>query len=217
MDRGNEASTKTDQTQQLPLLALPDYVLFPHTLIPFRIYDQRYRRMVDACLAGRRLIVVCGALANGEPEPIGGLGRVLSDRRYRDGRYDLFVHCLTRVRVESTYQDVPVRLVNVERLDDVPDSDVIQLHATHQRLVSLTARLADTLGDEGGALRKVLGTTDDPAVLSNRLGPLALADPVARQGLLETRSALARCQVLCERFGVELMVGGEASEGALVH
>lgn len=217
MDRGNEASAKTDLTQQLPLFALPDYTLFPHTLVPFRIYDQRYRRMVDSCLAGRRLLVVCGVLSGGESERIGGLGRVLSDRRYHDGRYDLFVHCLARVEIESTHQDVPVRLVNVQRLEDELDPETARLHATHQRLVAMTARLAGALGDGGDALRKVLGTTDDPAVLSNRLASLALSDPGARQHLLEIRSPLARCELLCDRIGAELVTVGEPSHGGLVH
>ena len=50
----------TEAFEALPLLPLPEYTLFPHTLVPFHIFEPRYLKMLDACLAGRRLLVVAG-------------------------------------------------------------------------------------------------------------------------------------------------------------
>ena len=81
----------------MPLFALPSYVLFPHTLVPFHVFERCYLQLIDASLAGDRLLVVSGIPTMddggyGTPFRVAGLGRVVSDRRYRDGRIDIFVH-----------------------------------------------------------------------------------------------------------------------------
>ncbi|MDP6945506.1 MAG: hypothetical protein QF464_15260, partial [Myxococcota bacterium] len=91
---------ETGQTQRgvhhsVPLFALPSYVLFPHTLVPFHVFERCYLQLIDASLAGDRLLVVSGIPTMddggyGPPFRVAGLGRVVSDRRYRDGRIDIF-------------------------------------------------------------------------------------------------------------------------------
>lgn len=224
----------TDTSRELPVFALPEYALFPHTLVPFHVFEERYCGMLESCLAERRLLVVAGlkpgweraarwgaegsataqapALASAhEPihEPIyeiGGLGRVLSDRRFPDGRYNVFVHCIARVRVVRTHRVAPYQVVDVERL---PDLDERPDEALWQRVLALATGLVRAMGPSGTALGKMLGSSDDAAVLTNRLASVLLTEPPARQALLETLSPARRAEVLARRLAAELMEHAE--------
>lgn len=196
-----------DMTHGLPLFPLPRYTLFPNTLVPFHVYEPRYRRMLGDCLTGRRLLVVAGLAPGWEHAPVGaapetlsvaGLGRVLSDRRYPDGRFDLFVHGIARVRVVNTVRFDPWTVVDVEPLADRLAGT---LDGALPRLASVASRLAAALGDDGDGVRELLSSSSDPAVLSNRLAALLVDDYAERQRLLETRCPAARCDRLVSWLG----------------
>lgn len=199
-------------TQELPLFPLPRYTLFPNTLVPFHVYEPRYRRMLADCLSSRRLLVVASLAPGWEVDgaeglapvlPVAGLGRVLSDRRYPDGRLDLFVHGLARVRVTATSSRDAWSVVDVERLPDRPR--VASRDAAH-RLMAIAGQLVTRLGDEGERVRELLASSADPAVLSNRLAALLVEDFDERQALLETLCPAARCERLAGRLA-DLLLG----------
>ena len=208
----------TDTTHHLPVFALPEFTLFKGTLVPFHIFEPRYCEMIERCLADRRLLVVTGLQPGWEAHAVeddapffevGGLGRVVSDRRFPDGRWNIFVHCIERVHV------VDIRLVSdraslrtvvdVQAMPDRVDLDSERLANAAHRMEKLGRSLALEMGQEGAALSKVLGSTDDPGVLSNRLASLVVRQPEERQTLLEQLSPVARCEHLAEVLTTELM------------
>jgi len=211
-----------DETQRLveeswseiPLFPLPDYVLFPHTLVPFHVFEPRYVNMLDDCLSGNRLVVVVGMQPGWELTPeasadtyqVGGIGRIVSDRRLRNGRTNIFVHCIERVKIVRRYEGDAYTTVDVQPLLDRPaGSEEAALSQARDRLVSLGANLARELGPDGGALSKVLGSTGDPTVLTHRLAAMVVPEPVERQNLLELRSPLVRCHRLADHLTQMLM------------
>jgi Lon protease-like protein len=207
----------------LPVLALPEYVLFPYTLVPFHVFEARYREMLDECVAGERLLVVAGLRPGWEHAPptapplfeVAGLGRILSERRFPDGRYNVFVHCLERVRITGMGRRSPYLCVDVEVFDDTTAlGDPEALTILHQRVLGLASRLVLELGEEGDALRKLLVSTEDPTVLSHRLGAVVVEDPLERQGLLEMASVVDRFEVLADRLGQMLMRLGPSAPPA---
>ncbi|MEZ4266670.1 MAG: LON peptidase substrate-binding domain-containing protein [Myxococcota bacterium] len=191
----------------LPLFALPEYTLFPHTLVPFHVFEPRYVSMIDHCLADRRLLVVAGLQPgweslDDEDAPtfaVGGLGRIISDRRLGDSRTNIFVHCTARVRLTRLVQRRPFPIVDaLEVHDDVDVEGPESLRAAADRVLGLVASLARELGGEGAALGKVLSSSDDPVVLSHRLASVVVDDPAERQRLLETTRSVVRCERLAE-------------------
>jgi Lon protease-like protein len=191
----------------LPLFALPEYTLFPHTLVPFHVFEPRYVSMIDHCLADRRLLVVCGLEPGWESlgdtsAPtfrVGGLGRIVSDRRLGETRTNIFVHCTARVRITRVGAFEPFRVVDVRELhDDLTADRPEQVRAAADRVLGLVASLARELGAEGAALGKVLSSSDDPVVLSHRLASVVVDDPAERQELLETTRPVLRCERLAE-------------------
>ena len=205
---------EVEALEALPLLPLPEYTLFPHTLVPFHVFEPRYLKMLDACLAGRRLLVVAGLKPGWEARHreeastyrVAGLGRVVSERRARDGRTNIFVHCVERVELVQDVQVEPFRRVDVRPLMDVQRSDLIaKTDDRYQRLLSLATRLARELGSHGGALSRVLGSTDDPTVLTHRLAAMVVELPEERQQILEIRTPDLRCQLLLDHMTERLM------------
>jgi Lon protease-like protein len=213
-----------DVQHALPLFDVPEFTLFPHTIVPFHVYDERYSGVLDDCLTDRRLMVFAGlkpgwqeAGADAPVYEVAGLGRVLSDRRFHDGRYNIFVHCIARVRIRTQRQLQPYRSVDVELIEDRMESRN-DLVSAHRRILTLGTNLVMTLGEEGGALSKLLCSTQDPGILSNRLGAMLLDEPECRQSLLEERSATARCHILEEVLIANLMrETGLPETGSLVN
>jgi len=194
--------TDRELLTRVPVLPLPEYTLFPNTLVPFHVYEPRFRRMLADCLADGRLLVVA-ALAPGwehraeadvpEVLPVAGLGRVLSDRRYPDGRVDIFVHGIARVSITGPLAVEPWLAADARRL---PDRSRAALGTALQRLIALASRLLAGVGDEGEPARQLLASSPDAAVLSNRLAA-ALVEPFElRQTILELRCPTARCEAL---------------------
>jgi Lon protease-like protein len=209
----HEQAATTSVHDAIPVFDIPEFVLFPHTLVPFHVFEKRYGAMLDACLADRRLMVVAGRKPGWDAQleqdgvfsEIAGLGRVLSDRRFHDGRYNIFVHCISRVRILRTHQFNPYRLVDVEAVEDGP-SRPLGLDAVSEKMRSLGNSLARELGEDGGALSKILASTDDPAILSFRLAGLVLDESEQKQELLELVTAYDRCELLASFFAERLMV-----------
>jgi len=110
------------------LFPLPDHVMFPHVVQPFHIFEDRYRDLTAAALDGDKLITVV-QLANGwesdyngrpATASVGCLGRICTHARLDDGRYNLLVAGLRRVRIASELEPRHAfREAEVELMEDV--------------------------------------------------------------------------------------------------
>ena len=89
------------------LFPLPNLVLFPHVMQPLRIFEPRYKDLLEDALAGDGLIGMA-ALApgwerdyEGRPAiyPIACLGRITAHCRLPDGTYNVLLLGLRRIRL----------------------------------------------------------------------------------------------------------------------
>jgi Lon protease-like protein len=137
------------------LFPLPNLVLFPHAAQDLHIFEPRYRQMTTDALAGDRMIamVLLGANSKkgsglalpqspssalavgweqddaGRPpiRPVACLGRIVADERLEDGRFNLQLKGLCRVRImEELLSPKLYRSARVRVLPDcnVPDSEL---------------------------------------------------------------------------------------------
>src|SRR5271163_2101154 len=89
------------------LFPLPNLVFFPHAMQPLHIFEPRYRQMTADALAGDRLIALVlprpgwEADNTGRPalHPVACVGRILAEQRLSDGRYNILLRGLSRVRI----------------------------------------------------------------------------------------------------------------------
>src|SRR5215207_9928300 len=130
-------------TGRARLFPLPNLVLFPHVVQPLHVFEPRYRQMTADALAGDRLIALALLKPGWESEyegrpafyPVACLGRVVADQQLEDGRYNLLVRGLSRMRVlGEESDDKPYRTARGELLIDGPLPAVPQAKALRKEL-----------------------------------------------------------------------------------
>jgi Lon protease-like protein len=129
------------------LFPLPNLVLFPQVVQGLHIFEPRYRQLMADALSGDKLISLVLLQPGWEDEydnrpavePVGCLGRIGWHERLPDGRYNLRLRGLSRIRIlEELSTD---RLYRVARVQLVPDVAPAEL----SRLTELRHRLADAV------------------------------------------------------------------------
>lgn len=114
------------------LFPLPNLVLYPHVMQPLHVFEERYREMVEDALAGDKLIAMAMLEPGWEDEydsrpPVSEyacLGKIVAHHRLDDGRYNLLVLGVQRVRIDHELDPLrSFRQASVELLDDCYDFD----------------------------------------------------------------------------------------------
>src|SRR5947207_13675245 len=114
---------------QARLFPLPNMVLFPHVVQPLHVFEPRYRQMTADALAGDRLIAITLLQPGWEDQyegrpavhPVGCLGRVVADQLLPDGRYNLLLRGISRLKLLDEIPDErPYRSARAELLSDGP-------------------------------------------------------------------------------------------------
>jgi uncharacterized protein len=178
---------------QLAVFPLPDLALFPHTLLPLHVFEPRYRALMADVLAGSRLLAVArlrpGYERDYEGRPpihdVAGLGSCVSADRLPDGRYNVMLRGLARVRIE---RELPAsrayREVSCLILPDDRSTRAGELAAAHRKLVGLCDHLASAVPD-GAPLRELARAIPSPGGCADVVASALLRDPDERQLLLE--------------------------------
>jgi Lon protease-like protein len=112
------------------LFPLPNLVMFPHVVQGLHVFEPRYRQMTADAIADDGLIalVLLGDDAPEDDEPpaiahVACLGQIVWHEEMRDGRYNLRLRGVSRVRIlgelptDRLYRSARVRLMP----DDAPD------------------------------------------------------------------------------------------------
>lgn len=111
---------------EIPIFPLPNVVLFPRTILPLHIFEERYLTMVADVLQGNRRIGITllrpgwerSPLGEADVHPVGGLGQVSQFQKREDGKYDVILSGVARFRIVELVSETPYRRARVELLDD---------------------------------------------------------------------------------------------------
>lgn len=176
------------------LFPLPNAALFPGAELPLHIFEPRYRAMTERALAGSKLILL-GRLRPGyEPNyhgrppvfDVAGLGRITRDVRHADGRFDIVLSGIARVRIVAELPpDQPYRVVRGELLEDAPGDGALAIAAWERKLVELFHGLRPHLPESVRDLDALSAGASTPGERVDRLAAALTADPDARQRMLE--------------------------------
>ena len=196
----------------LPLLPLPNVVLFPGVFLPLHIFEARYRAMTEDALAGDRMIGMAllkpgfDAEYEGRPPiyPVGCVGLITHAERLPDGRFNVVLQGVERFRVKEEDGSRVYRLGLIERLggDIASPSDAPTLHAMRDRIEHLLVPLV-----ERGSELTVPPTMTDGDVIHALAQYLDLA-PIERQALLECHTLVARASALADLLEIKAMTAG---------
>jgi len=98
------------------VMILPGLTLFPHSLLPLYIFEERYREMLRDALTGDRMFAIAHVDEDGNVAEVGGLGVVRACVANEDGTSNLILQGIARVtfsRVElEPYPQADIAIMN---------------------------------------------------------------------------------------------------------
>lgn len=186
-------------TELLPLFPL-NSVLFPSMVLPLHIFEERYKLMVNNCLAQDKpfgvVLIYSGTEVGGPaiPHPVGTLARIANWEWLPDGRMNILAVGERRFRiVDFAKPELPYLEGLIEYWDDEP--------ADHPDLPTLMDRVKNTFIDYLTLIMSLADQAlpisqfqlpDDTTMLSYQIASNLQIEMNERQELLEEPSAVAR-------------------------
>ncbi len=209
------------QRRRLPMFPLPGAVLFPDALMPLHVFEPRYVALVEHAMAHLDGAIAIATLRPGhEAEytgrppvyPVMGAGVIIASDDRPDGRYDIVVRGLERVRVRRELPPTePFREVAVTTLVDEPAVK----HPLEHRLRDLLMQLAERAPAAREALHLIVSQAESAGELTNLVGMHALSDPTLKRLLLENVDVAGRLSLACDAMGRLLLEVHSAPAGTL--
>lgn len=194
----------------LPLFPLPRVVLFPGSVLPLHVFEPRYRELMEACVAEGPMAMAVPLLVpgweqeyDGRPpiHPIAGAGRIVEHRRYPDGRFDVLLAGLARVRL----QELPAEGRSYRRAHATPLVDRTphpeRIAEQIPAVLSLASTVVALVRERYPEFSLGVDGHSHPSVIADRIADRLVSSPEGRQRLLEAldvkvRLALARDALL---------------------
>jgi Lon protease-like protein len=200
-----------DALLRVPVFPLAGALLFPRSQLPLHIFEPRYRAMTRDALAGDRLIAMVQPKDNQEPPglfEIGCLGRIGSCEELDDGRFNLVLEGLCRVRIaREAAVDTLYRQVDADRSGFVDDEDAVLGLVQRAEVEREARRYADALGYmvEWEQVSRL-----DDEMLVNGIAQIAPLDTGSKQALLEATGLADRADLLVQFMQFQRMAPGGA-------
>jgi len=196
---------------QVRLFPLPNLVLFPHVVQGLHVFEPRYRQLMadalrtDGTFALALLQPDWEDDYDGRPpiEPVACLGRIGWHEKLDDGRYNLRLRGLSRVRlVEELPTDRQYRVARAELIPDVAPADLGRLKRLRK---ALAEAVTPHFADDGPARRQVEDLFGGDLPLGHVCDILAYGLPLPlefKQGLLTEPHADLRAERMTDALKV---------------
>ncbi|MBK9120179.1 MAG: endopeptidase La [Phycisphaerales bacterium] len=199
--------------ERLPVLPVRDMVVFPGTVVPLTVGREKSRRLIDAVLAGNKLLVTCTQRRPDIEDPnlndvyrIGTAATVLKLLRMPDGTNSLLVHGLVRVGlVEWVSSDPYWQAVINPHEDDTPEKslELDALAFTARQTALQVIELSPNVPEEA---RVVLDNIEKPGALADYLSANLSLGLAQKQELLETFDVADRLRKVTATLNNQLEV-----------
>ncbi|HEX6274865.1 MAG TPA: LON peptidase substrate-binding domain-containing protein [Polyangiaceae bacterium] len=192
----------------LPIFPLPNAALFPGAALPLHVFEKRYRELVRDAIAGNKALAIARLKPGFEDAYEGrpavfevcGAGVIEGYRELDDGRYDILVRGVSRVRIVNEHPPLQkYRLVNAAVLQDVPAAPELAA-AFHERLRALWSSLGPHLPEEIRDFGTFARDAEGAGMLSDRLASSLFGDPDVTQRLLEELDPTERLRIVSDQL-----------------
>lgn len=197
--------------KRVPLFPLPGVVLFPGAILPLRVFEPRYLRLLNDALSSDKLIGMPqikpspAYLTNPNATPdlhgVLGVGLIVAQDQLSDGTWHIALLGQGRYRLEGEVPHQPYRIGEVRPVEE-------QLPHTPQQCQTLAALQATMLqtaerligrtmeAEAQQQLREALHQRRDAGALSDMLASIFVQDSALRQALLESSDVLTRVRLV---------------------
>ena len=197
---------------ELPVLPLKDTVVFPDSVLPLAIGQERSVRLVDDVVAGNRLVALVASKDSEVEQPgwddlheIGAAAVVQKMLRVPDGSLRILVQGIRRIRLIDKLQDEPYL---AGRFIEVPDvyEETPQTQALSQNVQTLFARLIGLMPYLPEELALAAANVDDPSALCHLVASTLRLKTDEKQQLLELDDVEKRLRAVLVILNRELEV-----------
>jgi uncharacterized protein len=199
----------------VPLFPLPDHVLLIGLPAPFRIFEPRYRALVDELLtrehserwlAMPRLAAGWQEDYQGSP-PFDSIAAVALARTIRpldDGQFMVMVEGIARCRLSEVPSHRPFRLASVEAIA-IPPETIAEDDALVRSAIERAQALCDHMGKAGDVLRGLIEDRKDMSATVDRLGAAVISAVDDREAFLRSPGLSERLRILNRALRTQLI------------
>jgi ATP-dependent Lon protease len=181
-----------DLPATLPVLALRDTVVFPQSMVPLAIGQERSIKLIDDVVAGDRILALVTARdaeiespGFGDLYDVGTVAVVHKMLRIPDGTLRVLVGGIHRAKLVAPVSDDPYLLADFEALADVND-DTPEVEALVRNVQGLFAKIIGLAPYLPAELQLAATNVDDPSALAHLVASTLRTIPTEeRQALLE--------------------------------
>jgi len=194
-------SYPTAVPKQLPVMTLRGVVLFPKAMMPLRIFEERYKEMLDEVLNTTRMFgIVCERENVAEDEvhmehPFGvataGLIRV--SKKHDDGTSFVLLQGIRRVKVGGIVQEMPYRIIEAEEMESIQDESSHKIRKEIEQALEQNKLLGGEVTDE---MLEFLNPLDDDDAFVDLAAFTLCKHTLRKQAMLEVQHLSKRASML---------------------
>jgi len=140
---------KIEISDVLPVLPLKDTVIYPHIVAPLLVTEDSQVKLIDDALAGDRIVAVFASKSDTEETPgvedLYGVGSAVAVARMfklPDGKMQLLVQGISRIKSIEFTQTQPYLKAKVERLNDDLE-DTVEVEALARNALNLFRQIVN--------------------------------------------------------------------------
>ncbi|HYK07034.1 MAG TPA: endopeptidase La [Gaiellaceae bacterium] len=203
-------SASASDRLRLPVLPLKETVVFPESMTPLAVGQERSVKLIDDVVSGERMLALF-TVENEEADPpqwddlyrVGTVAVVHKMIKVPDGTLRILVQGVQRVRLVEPVQEEPYLVAEVEDLPEVvPESPEVEaLTRTVQQQFAQIIGMTPYLPEE---LELAAANVDDPTALTHLIASTLRLKTAERQELLETADVEERLRRIAAILGREV-------------
>ena len=185
----------------VPVFPLPGVVLLPDQRMPLHIFEPRYRAMVRDALETHGWMVVCPVV--GDPEAdvppfaaVATAGRIVAHQQLPDGRFNILVEGVLRVRLAEIDFVAPYRRAAATVIAEPEDHEVAPVERA--AMLSTLASVMRVVRAMRPQFEFAVPTELPSSRLALRLVDRFVTDPEMRQRVLEAERGIDRVMLATE-------------------
>lgn len=199
----------------VPVFPLAGLVLLPGQKLPLHIFEPRYRAMVrDALDASGWMAVACIEDPDEDDpaafSPLATVGRIVAQQRLPDGRFNILVEGVRRVRLGEIPVSTPYRAARATPLRELSDDAVPAAEVA--ALIDVSSRLTRIALARNSAVEVKLPEALTPVDRAMRLVDRFVADPADRLAMLRCERGV---DVVREALAALVTLSMELDRGAV--
>lgn len=204
--------------REIPAMSLRGAVLLPKTLMPLRIFEEKYREMLSDSLVENRMFAIANQISlSDEDNPenihnVATIGLIRMSSQNRDGTSLLMLEGTDRVKIEAISQMEPYPRLRISPLptQNRPSEDIES--ELFSMLLTRVDELSELLGDENEDAARACHVIDDLEMLCHFIMQTYCSSATLLQNTLEATDLVVRCGIVSDYLELQIMLIKDANE-----